>query len=59
MLVESYEELPLEISVVHAEAVPCESVQEYSKYFFLSNENQQIFSRLFEKGHKGYIEESK
>jgi len=28
MHVESYKELPLEISVVHAEVVPCESVQE-------------------------------
>ena len=35
MLVKSYQELPLEIYVVHAEVVPYESVQEYCKYFFL------------------------
>ena len=60
MLVESYEELPLEISVVHAEVVPFESVQEFSKYFFISNENndQQFFPFLFEEVHKGYNEES-
>ena len=35
MLVKSYQELPLEIYVVHAEVVPYEGVQEYCKYFFL------------------------
>jgi len=60
MLVESCEELPLEIPVAHAEAFPFESVQEYSKYFFTNENNgQQVVSFLLENGHKSYNKELK
>ena len=46
MLVESYEELPLEIPMVHVEAIPSETVQEYLKFLFLPNQNYDTSSEF-------------